>query len=164
MGPNEVFEIGWKTVIRRQPQYLVLTAKDHGHFGIAELAGGLDDGLEHRLNIEGGPADHLEHLASRGLIFERLLEGVGTAAQFAQEPRVLHRDDRLGGEVFEQRDLFVGKQPNLLAASDNQSEEAVVFPQRYVQTRAYAALFKPRTSNRIGALTYIRHLHNASPA
>ena len=33
----------------------------------------------------------------------------GALAQFAQEPRVLHRDDRLRGEVLQQRDLLVGE-------------------------------------------------------
>src|SRR5262249_12696310 len=72
-------------------------------------------------------------------------------------------NDRLRCEVFEQRDLLVGKQPNLLAAGDNQSEEADVFAQRHIQRRAYASV-KRGASDRIGGITYIRHLHNASAA
>ena len=30
-------------------------------------------GIEHRLQIEGRPADHLEHVAGRGLVFQRSL-------------------------------------------------------------------------------------------
>src|SRR5262249_9485889 len=83
--------------------------------------------------------------------------------QLAEQPRVRHRNHRLSSEVFEERDLFVGKQPNLLAAGDDQSEEAVVFAQRHIQRCAYAGV-KRGTSDRIGGLSYIRHLHNASAA
>ena len=36
-------------------------------------------------------------------------------ARLGDEPRVLHRDDRLRGEVLQQRDLLVGERPDLLA-------------------------------------------------
>ena len=31
------------------------------------------------------------------------------------QPRILHRDDRLRREVLQQRDLFIGKRPDLAA-------------------------------------------------
>ena len=34
------------------------------------------------------------------------------------QPRILHRDDRLGGEVLQQRDLLVGKRADLPAVED----------------------------------------------
>ena len=40
---------------------------------------------------------------------------IGARAQFAEQPRILHRDHRLGGEVLEQRDLLVGEGPDFLA-------------------------------------------------
>ena len=33
------------------------------------------------------------------------------------QPRVLHRNDRLRGEVLQQRDLFVGERTHLLAVA-----------------------------------------------
>jgi hypothetical protein len=44
----------------------------------------------------------ISFLGGRGLLFQRLT-GLG------QEPRVLHCDDSLGGEILQQRDLLVGE-------------------------------------------------------
>ena len=35
-------------------------------------------------------------------------------ARLGQQPRILHRDHRLRGEILQQCDLFVGKRPHLL--------------------------------------------------
>ena len=43
-------------------------------------------------------------------------------AQFAQQPRVLHRNDRLGREVLEQRDLLVGERADFLAIHGDGTE------------------------------------------
>src|SRR6202008_1028843 len=43
-----------------------------------------DDHVEHRLNIEAGPADDLEHVARRGLVFERFFEVARARLQFAE--------------------------------------------------------------------------------
>ena len=45
--------------------------------------------------IERRLADDLEHVAGRGLVFERFLQIARALAQFGEQPRVLHRDDRL---------------------------------------------------------------------
>src|SRR5215472_3751846 len=37
---------------------------------------------------------------------------IGALAQFTQQPRILHRDDRLRCEVLQQRDFFIGKWPH----------------------------------------------------
>ena len=49
-----------------------------------------------------------KHLGGRGL----LLQGL---ARLVNQPRVLHRDDRLRREVLQQRDLLVGERPDFLA-------------------------------------------------
>ena len=50
-------------------------------------------------------------------------------AQFAEQPRVLHRDDRLGGEVLQQRDLLVGERPHLLAVDCDDAEQRIILAQ-----------------------------------
>ena len=40
------------------------------------------------------------------------------------QPRVLHRDHRLGGEILQQRDLLVGEWPDLLAIDRDSSRAA----------------------------------------
>ena len=82
---------------------------------IAQPRGGFDQRVEHRLQIEGRAADDLEHVAGRGLVFERFFEIAGALAQFAEQPRILHRDHRLRREILEQRDLLVRERPHLLA-------------------------------------------------
>jgi len=53
------------------------------------------------LQIEGRAADHLQHVARRSLVFERFFEVAGALAQFAEQSRVLHRDDGLRREVLQ---------------------------------------------------------------
>src|SRR5207248_3959485 len=56
--------------------------------------------LHDALPISGRGIDDPQHLGGRGLLFQRL-------ACLGNEPRVLHSDDRLGGEVLQQRDLVI---------------------------------------------------------
>ena len=81
--------------------HLAVAAVDRAVSGVAEPGGRFGEGVEHRLQVEGRAADDLEHVAGRGLVFERLLEVAGALAQFVEQPRVLHRDHRLGGEVLQ---------------------------------------------------------------
>src|SRR5271155_1369873 len=94
-------------VVRHIAKDLAFAHRDPSGIAAAKPRGGSGDRVEHRLNIEAGPADDLEHVAGRGLVFERFLKVVGTLPQFAKQPGILHRDDRLRREAFEQRDLFI---------------------------------------------------------
>ena len=58
--------------------------------------------------VAGRGVDDLQHLGGRGLLLQSL-------ARLGEEPRVLHRDDRLCREILQQRDLFVGERADLLA-------------------------------------------------
>ena len=49
-----------------------------------------------------------KHLGGRGLLLQSF-------ARLGDQPRVLHRDDRLRREVLQQRDLLVGERPDFLA-------------------------------------------------
>ena len=60
------------------------------------------------MDIDGRAADDLEHVAGRGLVFERFLEVAGAVLQFASS-RASDRDDRLVGEGSHQFDLPVGE-------------------------------------------------------
>ena len=54
---------------------------------------------------------------------------LGALAQFAKEPRVLHRDDRLRREILQERDLFVGKRADFLAICGDDAKHCTIFPQ-----------------------------------
>jgi hypothetical protein len=51
---------------------------------------------------------------------------VGARAQFAQESRILPRDDRLRGAVLQQRDLLVCEWPHLRAVNQENTEHLLV--------------------------------------
>ena len=63
-----------------------------------------------------------KHLGGRGLLLQRL-------ARLGDQPRVLHRDDRLRREVLQQRDLLVGERPHLLAIDGDDAEQRLVLAQ-----------------------------------
>src|SRR5215216_3578878 len=75
--------------------------------------------IEHRREIAGGGVDNPQHLGGRSLLLQRF-------ARRGYEARVLHRDDRLSGEVLQQGDLFIGEWSDFLANGDDLPKEYVV--------------------------------------
>ena len=92
----------------------------------------LDHRIEHRREVAGRGVDNLQDLGSRGLLFQGL-------ACLGQEARVFHRDDRLRREILQQRDLLVGKRPDLLAIAGDCAEQPAVLAQRQHEVGAHAA-------------------------
>ena len=76
---------------------------------------------------------------------------VGARPQFAEQPRVLHRDDRLRREILYQRDLLVREWPHLLTVDRDSPEEHLVFTQRDRQNGAEAAELDRRPRDRVAA-------------
>jgi hypothetical protein len=91
------------------------------------------------LKIEGRAADDLQHVAGRGLVLERFLQVAGALLQLAEQPRILHRDHRLRGEILQQRDLLLGERPNLPAVDHNVAEHPSVLQQRHQKVGAGAS-------------------------
>ena len=79
----------------------------------------------------GRCVDHLQHFGGRGLLLQRL-------PLLGDQPRVLHRDHRLGGEVLQQGDLLVGERPDFLAVDRKDAEQAVLLAERNDQAGARA--------------------------
>ena len=52
-------------------------------------------------------------------------------AQLVEQPRILHRDHRLRGEAFHQRDLPVGERPHFLPIHGNQPEHRCILAKRH---------------------------------
>jgi hypothetical protein len=52
---------------------------------------------------------------------------IGALMQFVDQPRVLHRNDRLRGEILQQRDLLVGEGVNLEASSVDHADQRAAF-------------------------------------
>ena len=89
--------------------------------------------VEHRRQIAGRGVDDLQYLGGRGLLLQRL-------ALLGDQPRILHRDHRLRGEVLQQGDLLVGERTDLRADSADHAIQASVLAQRNREVRASAGL------------------------
>ena len=96
--------------------------------GAAQLHRLFQHRVEHRREIAGRGIDDLQYLGGRGLLLQCL-------ARLGQEPRILHRDDRLRREILQQRDLLVGERPHLLAIDADDAEQAFVLAQSAPRTR-----------------------------
>ncbi len=75
----------------------------------AELRRGIDQRVEHRLQIERRAADDLQHVGGRGLLLQRLGQIARARLHLVEQPRVLDRDHRLVGEGLHELDLAIGK-------------------------------------------------------
>ena len=62
---------------------LALAYEDRRGIGAAKPGGRFDHCVQHRLHIGGRAADDVEHVAGRGLVFERFLEVARAGLQFA---------------------------------------------------------------------------------
>ena len=117
--------IGFYSVVGHSAVDLALAYPDRRGIVAAKSGSRFGDCVQHRLHIGGRSADDVEHVAGRGLIFERFFEVAGAGLQFAQQPRVLHRDDRLVGEGAHQFDLLLGEwldaRPRDIDRADNGS-------------------------------------------
>jgi hypothetical protein len=91
-----------------------------------------DDRVEYRYEVPGRRIDDLQYLSSRGLLFQSL-------AGLGQQPRVLHRDDRLRREILQQRDLLIGERPHFLTECGNGAEDRTVSAKRDDQHTAHTA-------------------------
>src|SRR5262249_43003242 len=89
-------------------EQLTIDAAELPTIRIAQAYRLLQDRVEYRGEIAGRAVDDLQYLGGGGL----LLQGL---ARLTQEPRVLHRNDRLRGEILQQCDLLVGERPHLFA-------------------------------------------------
>src|SRR5262249_18282808 len=88
-----------------------VTATDGANIGCAQPCWGLNQGVEDGLQIELGIADDLQDLASRRLIFERLLQLGRLRLHRLKQPHVFDRDYRLVGEGSNQFDLVIVEYP-----------------------------------------------------
>ncbi len=116
--------------------------------GDHELPAGRQDRVAHRdpqraCCVVGGIDEHLGRC--------RLL--LQSLARLSDQPRVLHRDYRLRGEVLQQGDLLVGERPHLLTVDADRAEQRILLAQRHGDQRTHTA----------GAVRHARRSAPASP-
>src|SRR5262249_22735568 len=103
------------------------------YFGVAQPRRSFADRVEHRLQVEGRAADDLEHVARRGLVFERLLQITGALSQFAEQPRIFHCNDRLGSEILQQPNLLVAERSYVLTIDHDTAKKHTLLTQCHGQ-------------------------------
>ena len=64
-------ELGTGPIVRKKPEYLAVETRQKTALGPGQPGRVLDESLEHRLEIERGAADHLEHFAGGRLLLQR---------------------------------------------------------------------------------------------
>src|SRR5215469_636220 len=92
----------------------------------AELVCLLQYRVEYRCEIAGGGINYPQNLGGCGLQLQCLL-------CLVDEPRVLHRDNRLGCEVLQQGDLLIAERVHLQAISRDVAKKHTVLSQRREQ-------------------------------
>jgi len=112
LPPQDTVVFGRYRKARRDAENLAVAVHKAAEIGVTQPYRRLAHRIEHRLQIEGRAADDLEHIAGRGLVFERFFEVARAGLQFAEKPRVLNRDDRLVGKGAHQLDLPFGERLN----------------------------------------------------
>ena len=79
----------------------------------------------------GEPLIGVEHCDPVAHIVEGHAQLGLTPADFFEQPRIVHRNDRLSGKTLQQRDLSVGEWPHFLPVDDKISEKRIVLAQRH---------------------------------
>src|SRR5262245_680956 len=117
-------DLGRKAVVRDVMIEAAPCNSDDGSICATESRRGLDQRVEHCLQIEGRTADDLEHVGGSGLLRERF-------TQLAEQPGVLDGDDCLGCEVLDQCDLLVTERADFPPIDCHHANRLVVLKHRH---------------------------------
>src|SRR6516162_10964181 len=93
-------EIGRDVEHRDVEEPPALIEEHSAEHAIAEPARIAEHRVEYGLQLAGAGRDDAQYLGRCGLLLQRL-------ARLGQQPRILHRNDRLCGEALQERDLLV---------------------------------------------------------
>src|SRR6516162_7942434 len=67
---------------------------------------------------------------------------IGAFVQFADQPRVLHCDNRLRRKVLQQRDLFLRERPSLAPVGSKIAEQIPIISERHEENGANTRLYR----------------------
>src|SRR5215470_11189860 len=93
---------------------------------LAEFCCAPGDRVEHRLDVGRRTGDYAQYLASRGLIFKRLLKLTLARLLGFEQPCVLDGDCGLVGEGFDKFNLLVSEGAWHVAANGHDTERSAV--------------------------------------
>ena len=90
----------------------------------------LDQRIEHRLQIEGRAADHLEHVGGGGLLLQRFAQIIGACRSSLSRRVFSIAIAAWPGECRDQLDLLVGERANLLAEDTDGADQLALSEHR----------------------------------
>ena len=109
-----------EAVVSGEPIGLSRAQEDLHVLRLAQAARRVGQGIEHGLQVECRAADDFEHIGSGGLLLQRF-------TKLVEQAGVLDSDDGLGGEVRDERDVFIAKGPHLLPIDDKSPNQSAFF-------------------------------------
>jgi hypothetical protein len=119
LPPPQLDMLGRATVARRPLEQLPVEPIDVAVLGTAQQDRTLDQGLQDRLDVEGGAANQLQDFARSRLLLQRLRQLAVPSLELREQAHVFDRDHRLGGECLRQLDLLVREGLRLTPSHDN---------------------------------------------
>ena len=134
----------WHPAQRSRLDVLAIVGPQDPKRGPTKREGLLQHRIEHRSEIAGRGVDDLQDLGGCGL----LLQGL---ARLGDQPRIFHRDHRLGGEILQQSDLLVRERADFLAIGRDRAEHRIVFAKRHRDRATSFAQFEKRTERWISS-------------
>ena len=136
---DECYELGGGVVAGHPSQKLTVEAEDERALGLAQPDRVLGQRLEDRLEIEGGPPDHLEQLAGRRLLLEGDPQLAVARLQLGEQAYVRDSDDGLVGKSLKQGDLLVREWVHLGAPKVDRAHRRPFAKQRSDECGSVAA-------------------------
>src|SRR5215471_12740018 len=109
-------------MVRDKAQAIAKRLKDRRVIRIAEACRGLDQRIEHPLQIERRPADDLQNISGGRLLFQGFCQLPFACLLSLEQSRVLDGDDGLVGEGFDQSDLMVSECTGITAHDTERSD------------------------------------------
>jgi hypothetical protein len=108
---------------------------DGTFIGLRELRRAADDRGEHGVEVERG-IDRAYYFFERLQFADRAGQFVGASLQFAEQPRVLDRDDRLVGKGAHQFDLPLAERLDAFPIEVDRAQHLPVAQQRHPENRS----------------------------
>ena len=132
--------VGGKADRSASPIDVAIPAQDEGHLGVAQMRGGLDQRVEHGLQVESRAADGFQHVADGGLLLQRFRKLAGALLHFGEQADVADGDHGLVGERFQKADLLVAEWMHLHATKQDRADAFSLPQERHADNGAMAQL------------------------
>ena len=91
-------ELGRNAAVYHREEVFAVKSQKAAEGGAAQTHRFFQHRVEYRRQVAGRGVDDLQHFGGCGLLLQRF-------SRFGQQPRILHRNDRLRGEVLQQGDF-----------------------------------------------------------